>query len=601
LIDVFRVGVSIAMSSNGPEVLGVLLRDLGRVHGAVDALKDNFAALKVVAGGALAAFAGAAALRGMWSMVDAGKELNRELNRTITLGGEFAREIGSIRATAIDVSRQVGTSTPSGNVALIRELGTMLSSAGDARAVLPQAARLAWTLQHFTGRDQAGALQDAVKVADLRGSIFSRGADGEDRVDPALLSREMNAMAAGIVSSGGMLKPRDYLNFFRQAGVPGRMMNIEAAYALASEAMTTMGSHRAGTATTSLYQQLVGGQLTRRTAEEMEAMGLLRPGEFRTERGGRIVVDRGATQRLQEQVGADPFQWILSTLVPQLEAQGRSGQDMLGTVFRLFGRQTTQRLVAEVATSGPQYARARSLFRNVEAPDDTFNRLMNTDLTTNITALQSAWKGLMEVITDAGTPAAISILTLMRNAVHDLTKWAAENPGAVQALTTIGAALGAFAIVAGGAAIISAIGVLGVLAGPAGLLGLAAGIAAIGAALPTIPAWVIRAGIGAAVGGAAGSVVPGLGTGAGAVAGGLAGALLTGPNATPRFTPPAPNGGQDFLEGWVSRGAPVTVTNGRDLSAGVFRQGGEQMSRPSFLGLPNPRLTAPTPALGGAQ
>lgn len=146
-------------------------------------------------------------------------------------------------------------------------------------AVLPHAAKLAWVLQQFGGKKADDGIRDAVKIADLRGAIFTRGPDGQEHAGPKKLSAELDTLAAGIRLSGGMLSPHDFLMFTRQSGLAGKLMDPKAFYDMAAEAMVAMGPSRAGTAETSLLQQFVWGNMPVHSAVEMQKMGLLRKGE----------------------------------------------------------------------------------------------------------------------------------------------------------------------------------------------------------------------------------------------------------------------------------------------------------------------------------
>ena len=60
MTNVYRIGVQIAMASNGAQLLGVLSRHLTGVHGQVKGLEGGFNKLKLAIGGALAIGAGVA-------------------------------------------------------------------------------------------------------------------------------------------------------------------------------------------------------------------------------------------------------------------------------------------------------------------------------------------------------------------------------------------------------------------------------------------------------------------------------------------------------------------------------------------------------------
>lgn len=447
MIDVFRVGVHIGMTTNGPQVLAVLLRDLGLLHGSVDSIITKLGKFKLAIGGAVAAFAGTKALEGLWHIVEASRELNKELNRTKQLGGDFAATVGRAREVAFSTSYAVPTTTPSENVRVQRELATQLQNPGAAADILPFAQRAAYVVANFTGEKIDDIIKNLVKVADIRAQIFSRDATGKEVVDPAKVQSEFEAAARGLILAGNYLKSGDLVQMARQAGVPAKGMTQEAFYAAMVEAAVSQGAARTGTAITSLFSQMVGGTMPVHVAEEMQRMGLMRAGEWRSDHG-HVVMQPSVTERMQG-IQSDPIGFITGPLDAMLTARGMDAQAKLLEVFKLFGRQTTQRLVAEAMSAEPQFTRARSMFQGIPNTRQEYTRLYNEDLDTNIKSFQAAWKGLMEALGEQGVPVAISLIHNLTDALHAMTAWAVAHPNASRHLLEFAAAIAAVAAVGG--------------------------------------------------------------------------------------------------------------------------------------------------------
>ena len=462
-----------------------MLRESGLLHSSVDRLTGKF---KLLLGGAAAAWAGTAALRGMWHLVEAAKDLNKELNRTRQLGGEFAATVAQARMTAFRTWFSVPTTTPDQNVRVQRELATQLQNPQAAADILPLAQRTAYVISNYTGENVEDIVKNLAKVADLRAQIFSRGPDGQEHVDAAKVMTEFNGAMRALLLAGGFVKSNDLVQMARQAGVPAKGMTPEAFYAAMAEMAVSQGAARAGTAVTSLYQQLVGGTMTQRTAEEMERMGLFHPGDFSVRKGGHVVVSRSAEERLQREVGPDPIGYITGPLNDLMTAKGMSQQDKLLEVFRLFGRQTTQRLVAEALSAEPQFARARSMFGTIPNVDSQYQMLQSQDLDTNIKSFEAAWKGLMQALGEQGIPVAIGILHQLTDALHAMTAWTVAHPDAAAALFKVAAGLSALTALSGSLVLFAFFlgplaTALRVLVGIGGLVGLTMRIGALGFAI----------------------------------------------------------------------------------------------------------------------
>ena len=77
-MEVYRIGVTISMVNNTSAVLGVIQRDVLRLHQSVDMLTGGFTAAKAAVVGLGAALGGNAALGAMGKLVGQGNELARQ-------------------------------------------------------------------------------------------------------------------------------------------------------------------------------------------------------------------------------------------------------------------------------------------------------------------------------------------------------------------------------------------------------------------------------------------------------------------------------------------------------------------------------------------
>ncbi len=457
MIDVFRVGVHLGMTSNAPQMLGLIARHFAHLNTGAKELEKSFGKVALAVGGVVSAMAGLGLIHGVTHAIEASRELNRELDRTAQLGGKLKIDPAVVKARAFAAAEQVRTLDPAMAVKMERELAGQLGSHDKAFSVLPFAARLAWNLQEFTGADSESAVRDAVKVADLRGNIFSRGASGEEEVDPQKLISEMDAMARGVKASGGMLKPADYLAFAKQSGLAGKSMDPSAFYGWATEAMVAMGASRAGTAMGSLFQQFQGGTAPLHVWRAFEKLGIMKEGrDFTVEKGGHVTNTEAGRERMHlADMKRNEFTWVNDTLIPMLEKAGVAKDDVLTKLTELLGRQTTQRLVGEAFQNKVQFARTADLFQHAENVDDSSKQLHDKDLDTNVRELQEAWKGFMQALGDAGVPAAIGVLHSLTDGIHWLTQTVIAHPEAARQMLEYTAALGALMVLGGGMAVAS--------------------------------------------------------------------------------------------------------------------------------------------------
>jgi hypothetical protein len=543
MIDVFKIGVHLGMTTSGMGALNVLIRNLTHAHGLAGNLNNNLAKVRAAAVSAGAVFVGWKVLDGLWHAIENSRELNKELEKTKQLGGDFAAHLGKTRQQAMQTTLDVPTTTLSGNVRLARELGASLNHPDAAGLILSEAAKVAALTHNYTGESEENIAKNLTRTADSRGQIYSIGADGKEHVDPAKLQAEMEAGYRALVLGGGFLKSNDILQMGRQAGPEAKQQTPEAFYGAGVEAAIAMGASKLGTAEMSLFQQFMGGTMTKKVAEHLTQAGLLHPDEWHSGKSGGVVINPSVSKRF-EALEKDPIAWLSTGEGAAAVRQyaDKFGVSITTAIAQLFGRQTTQRLVNEAMSNGPQFARAREIYGGIPDVQSAFKEQMDHNLDMNILAVAAAWKSFTESFSEANTQPVIMILHGLTTALHTLTSLMEGHQAVVGYMTEFAAAFGGLLLLGGSIRLMSlALGpftaALGLLAGPGvvaalglltgvgGFLALAAGIEALGHALPSIPKWVIDMAAGAAVGAAAGSIVPGVGTGIGAI-GGAAGGLL---------------------------------------------------------------------------
>lgn len=546
MIDLFKVGVHIGMTTNSGQVLAAMLRQLTGVQTAQKTINQNFQIMATVAAGAMAAIGGAAALKGLWSLVEGSRRLNDELTKTKSLGGEFEKTLTTTRAVAFSTSADVRTFSPSAVVKAQRELATQVPDQAQANALLPYILRAATVTSQVTGEKPEDMIQNMAKILDIRGQIFSEGPDGKKFIDPAKFMPELEMMSASLRMYAGIISSKGMLAAAMQAAVPAKGMTGPAFYADLMEAASASSPHRVGTATTSLFSQIIGGTMPLHVAHEMQRMGLMKEGEWSTGRGGRVLLGPAVSERFGQAMKS-PIEFITGELNDLMTKKGMNDDQKLLEVFRLFGRQTTQRLVAEALSSEPQYARSRAIFSGVKPIGEAWEMLQRENLNFNLTGVTAAWQGFIEALGDAGVPMAISILQQITGALHELTRLIEAHPNAAAWLLGIAGGLAAMAAVGGAVTLLgaglsglsaafgafsaggAAAGALMLLTGPGGLIALALGIEMLGGKIAGLPGWLVHILSGAAAGAGAGALMGGApGAVIGGVLGGVGGAIGSG-------------------------------------------------------------------------
>jgi TP901 family phage tail tape measure protein len=537
MLDVYKIGVHMAFSSNGMGVLGLLSGEMSKLGKMTETTVGKFSALRVAAVGAMAAIGGGLALKGLWEMTKQAEKLNHELVK-IKIGASLSdADVGGVRTDAYRMTQAVPGTTVDENVKVQRELFGTFGDMKEVHETIKGVLTANQALSRY-GNSDTDVAQVAIRALEMRGHI---GKDG--KIDPGEFNKELDALTRSIIASEGLLKPNDYLQAIRQAGPAATSMDAEAFWGMMPAAMVAMGSAKAGTALSSLFQQVVGHVIAgKRIAIAMQDAGMLKPHSWRVERGGHVVMDKDAVVN-QDKFAHDPFTYIhemMERLKGQKDKHGKP-VDMVGiiqTIFQLSSRVTSARLINDVSQNWPIFQNEQNRFKRAGGADAAAKEQNEHDLSANIGNLNAAWHNFMTALGEPGIPIAIDILHRLTTTLTEWSLWASQHGDLVGNIEKISGALAGMAVVIGGAMMATALATLLTL--PAGLLGLAAGIEALGKAFPSIPSWMVHAASGAAVGAAVGSVVPGVGTGVGAVVGAVAGAVGSAVVNTPSMKPPGP-------------------------------------------------------------
>jgi hypothetical protein len=459
IVDVYKISIALAMSSNHGAVLGALSSHLLRVDGQVNRLHGNFGRLKTAISGALAVTAGVALFKTMESIVDKTKEYSDELVKLQRLGGDMTKAVvsGDMSKRAFDIAQRV----PMNVTDLLKIPGASYSILGqeDSMKVWESLARFSWVMQsdkNFKG-DAGKDLQDLLRASELTGRLTDPNTH-KAAIDE--LQRFLDLSAKVMAATHNMVNPQTLLGMAKQGGFTMRGLSDEGFMTQAIMAQA-MGGQRAGTAFLSLWQQMAGGTMFTRTAEGMQDVGLLKPEDWHTDHG-RVILHNEASRRLTNLIGKDPLD-LAANLVEHFKNQGITDPlEQMRMVMRTMNRQTTQRFTAEQVSNFHQMIAERDRMRQGMGANDAFGTIMNQSVTANIEAVKNAWTNLLTAVAGPNSENVISVLQSLTSGMNAITR--AINRTNPDTLKDIGIGLGilAGALTVGGiAALIAAMGPAG--------------------------------------------------------------------------------------------------------------------------------------------
>lgn len=499
MIDVFRIGVHLGMTSNAAQMLGQIMRHLTGVQGSINHINQNLGKMALLAGGAVAAFAGFEALKGLWHLVEASKELNHELTK-LQIGARLTdAQTNAAKSLAFKTSINVAGTGVAENVKQQRELFGVFGNMETAQKLLPEVAMGSRAVSKYVDKDTDLA-QIAIRALELRGHITK-----DHKVDPVEFSKEFDSMVRSIVASEGLVDPQKLFAFIKQAGPAARNMSSDTMWGMAPAVMNALGSERAGTATMSFFTQFAGGVVAgERVASAMEKAGMLTHGKWHTKRGGKVTFDKDAVPDMAGFMD-HPFTWLHDHMEAMKNMKGKDGKPLYDMVsfmqamFQIPSRATTARLMNDLDANWPVILNEEKRYKRMPGIQTIFNEQNQKDLTVNLDNLHKAWITFAAALGEQGVPSAIAILTKLKDALNYLTQIVIAHPYAAKQILEISAALSAVLAV-GGTAAVAITGIKGITAALRGLIALFGAGAAGGAGAAAAGGAGATAGAGGAAG-----------------------------------------------------------------------------------------------------
>lgn len=570
--EVYRIGVAIAMSSNASEMLGSIASDLLGLGRQAKALKSELGHIRAAAHGAMADIGSTAVPRGMGRLIDAAKDLNRQVALMKSAGmPEFS--VAADSATAWKVAGHVYSGAAAGDARSRREPRMIAGTANKAAAALPDLLRGAVVLSRVIGKSQADANQMLSKALELRGGTTERGTG---RIGHAQVGTELNLAPKAIIAGVELVDQRQLRHVMRTAAPMAGMVEPQQLYKLMMTAITQIGGLRAGTALSAAEHQIDGGRMVVSNTVEPEKPGLIDAGNVRIARGGRLMTDLRFLIGEDILNGGGLLAWTQKILRPRLEKlplADLNAYSITGTVLAPAVKQAEQaglytpaRLPSFVPPLGfflhqkqpmfrdqRQFGKAAGLAAYPEltgtAPERDSRRDSGTyaarpgggtysDPTSKIIAFEAAWKSLLTAFGSPLVDSAMNLLGRLTTGLNTLAAFLARFRNLTVGLEEFTAVLAGLLAVSGSLAVLNsglrvldgllstfsnggaATAGLARLTGAGGLIALAVGIETLGNSFGHIPKWLIDGVAGALAGTRVDAAV------GGAVAGGVVGATV---------------------------------------------------------------------------
>jgi hypothetical protein len=478
--DIYKIGVEIALTGSILQGLEAISSRLLGLNLQAKNVEGGFKRMAVAIGGVASIFGGVAVFKGMEKVVSAGGELVKQQALLRNLGVSQADVMETTAKAQLATHKIIGT-TIAENVKGMREMMGVMPNLKEAQDKYVSTMQAAKVLESLTGTPADQSLQTLAKAIELRGG----GVDPKThQLDPERFQREAIAATKAIIASGGLVNAQQLLAMMKTAGPMARMIdNPDVFYKGIITAMMDMGGFRAGTAMTALGRQLLGGKMTKPTAEEMERFGVLKHGGWHSS-GVGVYVDPGALkgEDILKDSNRGVAAWMNLVLIPAFNQMGlKSNADVQQELYRFFGTETARRTAGLFVQNQGQIARDAKLYDQALG-GQAYGNVAAGDLGANVTNLQTAFTNLMQAFGAPMVPVAIQAMQSLANAMNNMAGFALAHPGAMKMIGEGLVGLSAGLVALGVGAVIAA----AVALAPGGMI--AAAIVGIGAAVAALAA-----------------------------------------------------------------------------------------------------------------
>lgn len=444
MADVYRIGVSIAMQSNGAEVLAALSKSLLGVRLAADDLRRSLTRAHVAAAGLGAVLVGSSMVTGMVKLADAGREFVHQQSLMISAGISH-RDIAVATAAAWKNAGDVMGSSATQNLALIADLRNQLGSMSEAVAVAPTMTRMGVYLQSLTGQDAERAGFAAIRFLDQRGSLVDPLTHQISGARLEQQSRILEAIAAG---TRGRVGPDQLLDFQQYARLAGATLSDQGLINLAPVIAASHSGSMVGTQLSSLQQQLRGGIMTQAGATWLENLGIMDSSKVHIGRGGHLTLDEGALKGAS-QLQADPVSWVRDVLAPALTSHGYTSTDaQAGALLQSHLRSTVIGLLGEILRNQPAFARDAANIKQALGVDQ-YAVSQATDPTAKMNNFTAAWKNLTTALGSPLVNDTTGAIGKIARTINSLATVLSQHPKTVENLELLTAGIGGLTALSG--------------------------------------------------------------------------------------------------------------------------------------------------------
>ena len=361
------------------------------------------------------------------AILDKATALNTELVR-LRIAGESPGETKQIEDLAYRIAKQIPGRAVADIVTDLRHMRSEFGEEGvgdplsEIKRYLPKIEEASVAIKAVTGEDSGMAMGNIFKTIALRGDLVD---PKTHEISYERFNEGLDAVYKMIVAGNGFVTTRDALGVVQQAGPAARMFENPSDFWKSMLAVAIdMRGQRAGTALTAGARQMFGDIFPTAVAQNLEDMGLLKPGSWHRVKGsvGRVEVDKNGWfhEDVLEKQGI--YAWMQSGVREQLAAHGVTDDNAVNReLYKILTTETFRRLASVYLTQHTQVERDAKLMEQVQPIEKAVQTLNKESASRNMDIFTAAWNNLMAAVGSEAMPAKISMLQGMANVLRGWT------------------------------------------------------------------------------------------------------------------------------------------------------------------------------------
>ncbi len=478
MADVYKVGVSIMLTSNMSALLGVMAKQLTGINSQVKNLATTWGRSATIIKGAMAAVVGVEVIKGYAKLVQHGEKLIHYQTQ-LRAAGYSNLEIQEATNRAFQTGSDILTSRYADNLRDIHHLASITGNLNEAIGLSAPFAAVKQVMASLKDDQMRSKFAgDELQTYDLARSLEVMGHTTQG---PAVITKWTEAMTASMIAMRGLVDGHSFYNTLNNTGGAGMGYSMDFVTKVLPFLIQEMKSG-AGNALYMLSRGFGQGVITKGAAEGLQKYGLIKgPQDYLTDDSKRFLGLRAGSVAGSDVLASDPNKWVDDFLMPALKSHGvdtSNRQAVMAAIGEVSRNKNLTRVLNTMALQHDQIAKEiGNVNRVLESGGAEF---LKTDPSIIKKSFFAQLDNLWTILGSQQVAPAYEGLARLTNVIRDMAR--ALTQMQPETLRNLGYGIGILGVSlagAGGAAILAALGPAGWVVGA---------VIGIGAALAAFPA-----------------------------------------------------------------------------------------------------------------